>query len=200
MNNLNIKGDYEINDSEKYDDIIVKGNLIVNSDMKVKNLNIKGETMSNRFIECDGFCNLKGKINLNYIKANIIRIKGRVIANRIEANSLNIVSSRNSEIKEVKGKTIVIKNGTNDKENEKVMNSILELFKINIEYKATKNPTIFQVDKIVGDDIELIGISSKEVIGKNIIIGEGCNIDKIYYSDTVKIDKNATINMKSKVG
>jgi len=200
MDNVNIKGNYEINDSKKYGDIVIKGDFIVNADIQVENLNAKGETTSNSDINCSGFCNLKGKIKLNTINANTIKIKGKIIANKIEASDVDIVSSRNSNIKEVSGKSILIKNGTNDSENEEFMNSILKLFKVNTEYNAPKTKTIFEVDKIVGDNIELIGISSKEVTGKNVIIGEGCNIDKVYYSETVRIDENSIVNMQNKVG
>lgn len=200
MENLNIKGNYEINDSKKYGDIVIKGDFIVNADIQVENLNAKGETTSNSDINCRGFCNLKGKIKLNTIKANTIKIKGKIIAHTIEASDVNIVSSRNSNIREVSGKSILIKNGTNDSENEEFMNSILKLFKVNTDYKSPKTKTIFEVDKIVGDNIELIGISSKEVTGKNVIIGEGCNIDSVYYSETLQIDENSIVNIQNKVG
>lgn len=200
MKSVNERGTYEINVEECYENINIKGELSINTNINVENLTVKGEIISDRFIKCNNICNLKGKIKLKNIEANILKTHGRINAKKIKGNNIKIISSRNSKIEELLGDEILIKNGTNDEENEKNMQSILKLFKIDIEYKEKKEKTTFKIDKISGGNIELIGITSTVVIGNNIIIGVGCKIEQVRYTNSIKIDDNAQVAILSKEG
>lgn len=193
MIDINQKGVYEIDKTDNYGNVTVKGELIIKSDINVENLNSKGEITSDKIIKCSNVCNLKGKVKLDSIEADSIKIHGRIRAKSIKGNSIKILSSRNSKIDLVSGKEIFIKNGTNDEENEKIMNSILKFIKVDIEYKAKKEIAIFEVEEISGNNIELIGITASVVRGENIIVGAGCNIERVIYNNSIKVDDNAQV-------
>ncbi len=47
-----------------------------------------------------------------------------------------------------------------------------------------------------GDSLELEGVKAKVVRGKSVVIGEGCVIDKVEYSDTIEVKEGSRVEEK----
>lgn len=52
---------------------------------------------------------------------------------------------------------------------------------------------------IEGDKIYLEGVRAPFVIGRSVIIGAGCEIGTVRYSDTIEIDSNAVVQNREKI-
>jgi len=55
-----------------------------------------------------------------------------------------------------------------------------------------------KVDTIRGDTIELENTDAKSVLGKDITIGEGCDIDTVTYSGTLTVHPSAKVKSEDK--
>lgn len=198
MKNINERGDVCINEYGEYDKISVKGNLECKSKIKVNNLDIKGEINSELDIESLGKINLKGKANLNNIDCNYFKIHGRIKANEIRGNDIKVISSRNSYIKCLHGKEILIKNGTNTEENTKVMNFILDKLNIDLKYEQKKEDSIFKIDEIYGGRIELHNIEVNTIIADELILHGKCIIDKVICKGNIEKSNDSVIKKESR--
>ncbi len=54
-------------------------------------------------------------------------------------------------------------------------------------------------ESIEGDSIYLEGVKAPSVIGRNVIIGAGCEIDTVRYSESIEIDSNAFVKNREKL-
>ena len=182
-NNLEVNGSFN-----SYDDISiyeigeVNGYYEVNGNIKGKNLEVSGKLkvekeinfnkvqVSGEIIVCRdcqcGYFYLDGRAN----------ISGLLSADNIELNILKV-----NEINEIGGEKIVVK---------KSAYKLKSLFFI----KARKAKLI--CNEIDGDEIYLEYTHCNIVRGKNIEIGDGCIIDKIEYTGTLKENGNSKINNK----
>ena len=52
---------------------------------------------------------------------------------------------------------------------------------------------------IEGDEITLECVSCPRVTGRAVTVGQGCNIDLVQYSESVKISPNATVGKVAKI-
>jgi len=57
-----------------------------------------------------------------------------------------------------------------------------------------------EAETIEGDDIYLEATKAQVVRGKRVIIGEGCEIDTVEYSDSLEVDDSATVKRQLKMG
>lgn len=57
-----------------------------------------------------------------------------------------------------------------------------------------------EAETIEGDDIYLEATKAQVVRGRRIIIGEGCEIDTVEYSDSLEVDESATVKRQLKMG
>lgn len=198
MSDIRCQGDIVIDKEEVYDNIDVKGNVESECKIIAKNLKVKGKLNTSNDIIVRNTVNLKGKIKANKVIAKRFDMHGKLEVSYIEAKEIKIISSRNSRIEKIKAQNIFIKNGTNAKENEAFMNSILKVFKINLEYKNNKNSSIFKIDRIEGEHIELTNVTANEIIGDTVILNDCCNIENLVYSKELKKDEDSKVNSQIK--
>ena len=76
--------------------------------------------------------------------------------------------------------------------------------KISVSREKTANPFSFHKNlsvscAIEGDEISLERVECPRVTGKNVVIGKGCKIDLLEYSESVKISKKAKISRVEKI-
>lgn len=198
MKDIKSREDVIIDKEDIYNNIDVKGNVESKYDIKAENFNIKGDVNAGSDIFVKNIINIKGKIKANKIFTGIFDMHGKVDADYIEAREIKIISSRNSRVTKISGQNIVVKNGTNIKENEVFMNAILKTLKINLEYKANQNSSIFEIDKIEGEYIEVTNIKVNEIIGDTVVLNECCDINKVLYSKELKINGDSKVNFQEK--
>lgn len=52
---------------------------------------------------------------------------------------------------------------------------------------------------VEGDDIKLVNVTAPRVSGRTVVIGEGCSIDLVQYSESVEISPHAQVGRTEKV-
>ncbi|AIY83121.1 MAG: hypothetical protein KIB43_04110 [Clostridium baratii] len=105
---------------------------------------------------------------------------GRVdIEGLLSADKVEIIIHDNSEIKEIGGENISIKNNTSKK-----------LF--GILFNQTKKGYV-RCNLIEGDNIYLENTICDIIRGENITIGKGCTIGTIEYSNNLTVDKESIV-------
>lgn len=196
MDSINAHKDILIDEYKEYDKINIKGNLNCNSSFKANDINVKGEINSKSDIECLGNINVKGKLNLYNVVSNTFKSHGKIKANIIKAEEIKIVSGRDSYIKQLFGNKIIVRNGTDTQENEKVMNFILNKLNIDIKYKESKDISALKIDNINGRVVELTNIEADIVIADTLILNEKCIINEVICKGSIKKDDKSIIKKK----
>lgn len=56
-----------------------------------------------------------------------------------------------------------------------------------------------EVETIEGDEIDLEGTKAELVRGKTVVIGAGCEIERVEYSGALTVDKAAKVGEQVKV-
>ncbi|MBB6715029.1 hypothetical protein [Clostridium gasigenes] len=146
--------------------------------IKATTLNISGTTKVNNDCTFDkvrisGNLNIDGSCEGRDFKASARLVIGKLLS----ADIVEINIEGKSSISEIGGEKITIRKG-------------LSLLGFSIFPILKKE---LSCDSIEGDTIYLENTICKVVRGKNIIIGEGCNINKIEYSGTLTVDKRSEV-------
>ncbi|MCL0069946.1 hypothetical protein M1O56_05235 [Dehalococcoidia bacterium] len=58
---------------------------------------------------------------------------------------------------------------------------------------------ILETELIEGDEILLEWTRAKTVRGKQIVIGEGCEIERVEYSESLEVDESARVGERVKL-
>ena len=141
----------------------VRGELSVKEDSSFENIEVYGELKT--------LGNFEGNAFYGYGRVDI---EGLLSADKVE-----IIIHDNSEIKEIGGENISIKNNTSKKFFERLFNQ-------------TKKGYV-RCNIIEGDNIYLENTICDIIRGENIIIGKGCTIGTIEYSNNLTIDKESMV-------
>lgn len=59
-------------------------------------------------------------------------------------------------------------------------------------------PFTLEVETIEGEDIDLESTKAELVRGRNVVIGAGCEIERVEYSGTLTVDKAAKVGEQVK--
>lgn len=201
---LIIKDEFKVNGSA---DIV--GSALI-SEGKINGIcNLNGHTTVGE-LKVNGSVNCKGVLKSQYIKINgMLDVKDKVATNEMKVNgSINVEGSVETEdfvsngkfcIKGMlnsdtirispRGKSKVEEIGCRrlDMQQESI-SGILGLF-----ISATGETGSLEADSIEGDMLRLINTTAKIVRGDKIVIGEGCNIDRVEYTGQIRIHDDSTV-------
>lgn len=160
---LKISGNSKIHGSLYGKDIRISGNIDI------------GKGVSFNTMNTSGVVNIKGDCEGNYFKSSgKVNIDGLLSADRIE-----IALHRKSFIKEIGGEEIIIKNY-----HSKIP------WPISITFGGEKR---VKSNLIEGDKIILSSTECTLVRGEDIVIEEGCKIERIEYTRSLEINEKSTV-------
>lgn len=144
----------------------VRGELNIKEDSSFENIEVLGE------LKTSG--NFEGNSFYGYGK---VMVEGLLSADKVEISIYD-----NSEIKEIGGENISIKNSTKKKFFGILLNEMKKGY--------------VRCNLIEGDNIHLENTICDIVRGENITIGKGCTIGTIEYSNKLTIDKESIVRNK----
>lgn len=117
------------------------------------------------------------------IRARNLIVRGSLYAPvDIRAEEADFLLSEYCTCKTLTARTITVK--------QPVYNDFLRLF-FNPD---NSGGNVLYADKILGDDLNLAGVTANLVQGSRVRIGPGCRIRKVVYRDAIYIDKKACVD------
>lgn len=118
------------------------------------------------------------------IEADSLSLSGSVSCpGLVNADSIEMHLDGRSRVGSIGGSRIDIRPGASSG------NSLRRLFG-----KAAKQCSIEVAEGIEGDDIYLEWVSSPRVVGRSVVIGPGCSIGCVQYSESVDISPDAVVD------
>lgn len=198
---VRIDGNCKFNGKLSGEEIVVNGTAKANGHTKVENLDVNG-----RFVVCDdmqaknvnveGECRTFGSVEASNVKVNGFLSVGKgcecetfegngkfKISGLLSAEKIDIKLFWDSRVKEIGGHTVVIER--------------LDKFVAKVISKFIK--VRFHVETIEADDINISYTKAKVVRGKNVILGDGCEVDLVEYTETFLPGANAKFGRAERV-
>lgn len=200
------------------------GNIKCENDFKCSgSMNLTGEVICGGEFKVSGGSSFDGDIEAHIIKisgavkgrsfrADILKISGAITANgNVEAEEAHISGSGeitgllNAEkvsirfgsgysrlkVGSIGGSEIVV-------DNDSSFNSEIRIFGIPFFSKKSSGGKLI-AGTIEGDNITLNVTEAEVVCGKNVIIGKGCKIDRIEYTDSYECDESSLVTEAVKI-
>jgi cytoskeletal protein CcmA (bactofilin family) len=181
---LEIKGTGKIYGNVISEKMIIEGNGSINGQTIVQYMKVSGMLSIGENVKADDI-KLEGKLNVGGdCEAENFEAEGKFsIDGLLSAEHIRIHTFGECKAKEIGGQTIIVK------EQKNVVTSLL---------KKVLSFTL-QVDVIEGDEITLENTKAKIVRGKNVIIGENCEIGLVEYKDSFQLVKNGHVTKQMKM-
>ncbi|MFZ1081445.1 MAG: hypothetical protein WAO19_05915 [Candidatus Kryptoniota bacterium] len=202
VGNSKINGDVETKEAKiigstsitgflKSDNIRVTGNVDVNGDINSKDIVIRGGVDTKGGIKSDEI-RIKGYVTIKKnCEAEIFRSEGPLaIGGLLNAESIEIRIHSICKITEIGGERIDVRRGHGSKL-ERIFKSIF----LPADFYGGKLVT----DCIEGDQVRLEYTKAKVVRGKNVVIGDGCEIDLVEYAEECRINGHSAVKQKKNV-
>lgn len=189
-----IVGDINIKGNLSAEMFKVAGNMTVDYNTSIKNLTIYGNTtikgnISSEKIDVNGYFTVEGNCNSELFTSKSIVMKLNGLLN---ADDIDIQIYGRSAVREIGGEKIMIKAGSE---------SIFKRFKL---IKSMLSPHDMckgnlTSDVIEGDEIYLEYTTAKAVRGKNVTIGQGCNIELVEYVNSYNQHNDSVVRENKKI-
>lgn len=180
---ININGTLDCKGNIKAKDIKINGTLGCSNNISSNNMKvsggayIKGNAIFDN-LEVRGTIDIEGNCEgRDFLGYGAVKVRGLLSADKI-----NIITYRDSFIKEIGGEDIVIKR----KENRGLGFILFNPF----------SRGRVESDCIEGDNIFVENTICKVLRGNNITVGEGCRIDRIEYLGELTIDEKSEVGEK----
>ena len=109
----------------------------------------------------------------------------------INAEEVYLKLERRSNVQSIGGSTIDIRVHKNAR-------SFSSLFGFK-KQSGVVSVVLDVAESIEGDSIRLEGVRAATVVGRNVMIGAGCEIGSVRYSESIEIDENASVGSCEKV-
>lgn len=181
-NSISITGDFYIKDDVNIKDILkVTGDARFNKDVNCNKLKLTGDVSIDGSLNA-GISNMIGDIKISKdCQCNEFKLHGAARINGLlTADKIDIKVTHNSFVKEIGGEEIIVRIS--------ILKKILSLGLIRLGNLSS--------DLIEGDKINITNTICKLVRGHDIIIGPGCNIERVEYTGTLTVDKGSKVGEK----
>ncbi|WP_434655059.1 hypothetical protein [Thermoanaerobacterium thermosaccharolyticum] len=189
-----VAGSIAIKGSLSADIFKVAGNVTVDGDTSIKNLithgnvTIKGNISSEK-IDANSHFTIEGNCNSEIFTSNSIVMKLNGLLN---ADDIDIQIYGSNFVREIGGEKIVIKRGS-----ESIFKRLKLIKSLILSHDMCKGN--LTTDVIEGDEIYLEYTTAKVVRGKNVTIGEGCNIELVEYVDNFNQHNDSVVRESKKI-
>lgn len=197
---MDAEGDISVRDFKVSGMTSIEGSLKVNTMKTSGKANVEGSIEGND-VHVSGMLDVEGNITGERLKVSgYLTVEGDIEVDHFEcsgkiesdglinAETINIMLGNNCSAQEIGGKEITILDGKTT-DNKGLFASLF------IENKSGK----LSCDLIEGDEIRLENVLCDVVRGKNIIIGKGCEIEKVEYTNTIEVIDDAIIDEQIKI-
>ncbi|HEY5563619.1 MAG TPA: polymer-forming cytoskeletal protein [Clostridiaceae bacterium] len=188
FDNMQISGGTNISGKLNGGNIKVSGSTTIGGNANINSVKVSGSiniggNLKGEEVDVSGFINIKGDCEVErYISKGGFQIGGL-----LNAGEVDILVGGNCRAREIGGERITVK--VHPARN--LINSIINKFFTSFGKLSCES--------IEGDNIYLESTQAKIVRGKNITIGQECEIDMVEYTGELKIEGNAVIKEKKKV-
>ena len=189
----------------------VSGRLKSEGFVKAKNIKVFGSVDTAGEIACEQELKLSGSLTpKGGIKAGVVNASGTINSGAdIEAEEFHFSGNINCTGL-LNAEKIDIKLDKDDSEIESIGGSeisigakgrLKKISKIPLVSKLFKNLTVLTVNECIeGDSINLEYVKAKRVVGRDVRIGVGCEIDEVKYTESYLISPDAKVGACEKVG
>lgn len=176
---VNCSGEMHLSGSASIDGPICARLLKASGSFRCKSILSSGE------IRCSGATGVDGDI-----EAELLRIAGSIsCSGLLNAETIEIRMDGRSRAGSIGGSSIDIRLGSSSG------NTILIIFG-----KSSKHTASLEVsESIEGDDIYLEWVSAPKVTGRRVVIGPGCSIGLVQYSESADISPDAVVDCVEQV-
>ncbi|MDF2717033.1 MAG: bactofilin [Paenibacillus sp.] len=169
----------------------VNGKMDVDGNMKAREIKSFGETnvrgnVAGEEVGLEGYFNIKG-----HCEAEQLRIKGIFrIGGLVNAGSVEFGLHSRCEVKEIGGERIQIRRAEGN-----VLKKLFgSIFLPSDFYEGT-----LTVDTIEGDEIYVEHTTAHVIRGASVIVGPGCRIGRIEFTDRFENDAGSTVEQYERV-
>ncbi len=169
-NEMRISGSASFSKEVSSGSLHCMGSAVFNSSVLSRNIRVDGSARFDKDIKCDSFKS-SGAFGCGGI---------------INAKNVEIIFSDRSKIKEICSSTVNIECTAKPKSFFKKL------------FSSKKDGRLIISESIGGDDVSVSGVIAPIVSGKNVIIGEGCIIDRVIYSESVEVSPKAKVKESKK--
>ncbi len=201
----------------EYENISISGAGKVTSDVRCQNFKVSGSGHVAGSVECTGefkisgsgrvdgdvkcgSCDLAGAANVKSIEANgELKLAGAVTADgNISGEKVTIAGAANVNGL-INGDEIRITfDGDGVKANE-IGGGTIKIAPKEVRRFSKKRVKPAEIGTIEGDEISLELVKANVVRGANVTIGDGCEIGKVEYSESIEISENAHVDYQVKI-
>jgi len=186
---LSIAGTCKVTGSVVADEMKTAGSSFVERDVKADIFKCAGSQkiggrLSAKYARISGSCRVGGDVEADkFISEGSFKIAGL-----LSADEIDIRLGGNSRAREIGGERISVR--------RKSDGWLPEIIKWAI---GGWGAGILETDLIEGDQVSLEWTRAKAVHGKQIVIGEGCEIERVEYSESLEVDDSAKVRERVKI-
>ena len=179
---VTLSGSGDIDGDVKADSVSVSGSSDISGSISAQSVNFGGTASVRGDVSCEkarisGCSEIDGLLNAEEITVEL----GDIEIEEIGCTTLNVVDSGNRVSAGKKGFGLVINGKT---------------FGIGSNNNGEGH---LECRVIEGDDISLVNTSAETVRGRNIRIGEGCDIGRVEYSGELSVDPESEVGTQVKI-
>jgi len=174
-----VKGDLKSTGTVK-----ISGSTAISGTVTAGDIHSSGSFHSEKTVSASSSANMSGSTRIDGdLVAENISISGLInISGLVNGGNISISPNGNSRTGSIGGTNITIKN-----DSPNIVNFFSKLF--------SNNNSVFslQTDLIEGDKIEIFNTKAKLVRGGVVTIGDGCEIDRVEYSESITFSDHSKI-------
>lgn len=201
----------------EYENISISGSGKVTSDVRCQSFGNSGSVHICGNVECSGefkiagsgrvdgdikcgSCHLAGAAKVKSIEANgELEFAGSFIADgNVSGEKVTIAGATNANGL-INGDEIRITFDGNGVKANEIGGGIIKIAPKGVRWFSKKKIKHSEIGTIEGDDISLELVKADVVRGANIKIGDGCEIEKVEYSESLEISENAHVDCQVKI-
>ncbi|MDD5264805.1 MAG: polymer-forming cytoskeletal protein [Candidatus Bipolaricaulis sp.] len=174
------------------DEMAVSGAGRIEGDAKVKEMKCSGSfrvsgSLSSEYVKVSGHIRVGGNLEADIFKASGgFDVEGLLSADKVEIHLGGKCSAR-----EIGGESIHVERG-GLREKSILLDGLVRMFWRGAAAELTTT-------SIEGDEIELEGTTADVVRGKRVVIGPGCHIKTVEYTETLDVHDDAEVDKQTKV-
>ena len=152
--------------------------------------------LSKGVVKCNGSVNADNVVASGVLKAgnginvNMIKIKGAITCNKLKSKDVELIVSGTSNVDAIACDKINVHTKGFGK-------FCMQVPLISILFKKLNKIAV--ANDVVGKEVYVENLTASKLIGNNIIIGKGCNIDLVQYCGQINISKKAKVKKIEKI-
>jgi len=189
--NIRIVGTISISGFARSNKVVITGNMDTNGDISSQMFVLRGGITSEGSIKGNEM-KLRGYVTIKKnCETERFRADGQLtIDGLLNADNVDIKTYGVSRVSEIGGDRIVIRKGSSS--------SVAKMIRFFFIPSDLRNGTLM-ADSIEGNEIRLSNTRAKVVRGRNVVIGDGCEIDLVEYQDRLDVRRGASVKERKKI-